>query len=382
MNEKFRPRINIIKKATILLCITIWVVVAWRMQWHQLLIGNVPLLDFDTYHQTAIDTRLGRHPLSLPYMQTGGPPSVIIPYLPFSFLPLQLARSLMSLGSILAIWLTGWIMARSLHPRHKYFWTLIYTTLLLLPFPTRFNLGQGQPNLWLMAGAAHLISNSTSSVGAWIAGLIIIVKTNYLIMMTSFWRSKFLLFTLGVVILFLTISSPVIKPQYYVDFIQRRLFQTTFQSAQIIDVDYYNQSLKSTLGRFGLSDWYMTIFLISGLLSLSYLITHESDLSSGILLSLLLSPLLWQHYVVVIYPLAIFLLRRLSPSTPLSKLILFLGLLLICLEFPWLHGQPASFFNSLLASHFFIGICLILIISLRVSLFHPNSNNRIFQASR
>ncbi len=353
--------IKTIKLVLIFVCISLWGYVAWRMDFPQFLAGHTPMLDFDTYYQTAIDVRHGLHPFSLPYMQTGGPPSVIIPYLPFSLLSLPLARSVMNICNIGAILITGWLLASYWGKENHWLKTIMISTGLLVPFPTRFNLGQGQPNLWIMAAVAYLLTSQQKKISSIALSLIILIKTNYSLMLLSFWNTKkVLLKTIGLLIVFLAIASPVIKPQYYIDFIQLRLFQTTFSSANNNDADYYNQSLKATLNRLAVPNMYPFLFITIFIIVLVYLIKHPYDRASGVLFSLLLSPVLWQHYVVVSYPIAFLCLIHKSVSWQVKTLTLF-GLCLVSIEIPLLHHQSLQFPRQLLASHYFFGLCCLFI---------------------
>lgn len=166
------------------LCVLAWGGAAWRMRWDLLLMGQIPLMDFDIYYRTAKDVMAGQHPMELPYMQTGGPPSVILPFVLISIFPLAVARGLMFGSSIIALILAARVMARKYFGDRILIATCLMATMGLVAFPTRFNLGQGQPNLWLMLLVGWLISDSGKRW--WIAALLAVIKTNYLVIFASF----------------------------------------------------------------------------------------------------------------------------------------------------------------------------------------------------
>lgn len=325
----------------------VWMVVAIKMRWDLLLTGQVPLMDFDIYYQTARDVMAGQHPLSLPYMQTGGPPSVILPFIPFSFLPLTVARAVMTWVSLLAIVITAYVMAKTCFKKEVFLATIILASVWLMAFPSRFNLGQGQPNLLVMLLAALVLT----SKGALAAALMAVVKTNYLVVFASFSPKK-LMSSILMFMVFVGLGFGVIKPSYYADFVRERGGATISYGAEIIDVDYYNQSLKSTLSRFGVEKIYAPVFWVLAVGSGIYLF-RSKNIAAGILLSLLLSPILWQHYVVVAYPVVVGLFKKRPWMSAL-------GMGLISMELPWVHGQALTLINSLPASHYFMGLWLLL----------------------
>jgi hypothetical protein len=354
---------NLLDYGIIVICVTVWIAVGWRMEWDALLLGQVPLFDFDIYYQTITDVIAGNHPLHLPYMQTAGPPSVILAYLPFVVFPLEWARAAIGIISLVSVIIGAWILARHLFPVRWLVMTCTIATLWLIAFPTRFNLGLGQPNLIIMALVSLLLVESRVTPRSILAAVMAVIKTNYLVMIAGLEWPKTALRAVVIFFALIVVGFVVIKPGYYADFLTERAHDTINQGAVITDVDYYNQSLKSTLARFHLGQLYAPLFWISTLLSFWYLVVHK-DVRSGIILSLLLSPLLWQHYVVVVYPIVISVLA--SKDKRLSVILATMAaMMLLSVEFSWLQNQPITFSNSLIGSHYFFGLCLLLIATIR-----------------
>ncbi len=345
------------------LCLGVWILVAWKMRWDLLLLGQTPMLDFDTYYQTAQDVISGYSPLSLPYMQTGGPPSVILPYLPFTLVSLPIARSIMAIISLLSIIFGAWTIASTAFKKHRLIPTMVIASLWLISFPARFNLGQGQPNLIIMAIFASLLTTTNSTKTSFLTSIAALIKTNYLVLFASLGLSKTLFKAIVTLLLLVGLGLWIIKPSYYLEFSQQRLGSTLNQSVNLMDVDYYNQSLKSTLSRFDLNQLYQPLFWLFALVSGVYLLITK-DRSAGVILSLLLSPILWQHYVVVVYPVIISLLAE-NRNKRAVMIAILLAFILLMIEFPWLHHQSLTPINSVFGSHYFFGLLILVVVSIR-----------------
>lgn len=318
-----------------------------------LLSGSVPMLDFDIYFQTAKDVFGGAHPLKLPYMQTGGPPSVILPFLMLTWMPLAYARSVMTLLSLMSVFASGWVLVSKYFVNKKIFVWTIFVLLFFLAFPTRFNLGQGQPNLILMWMVCLLLFGDKKAASCWIA-LMMLLKTNYALLLFAR-TGKNLIISFSIFVCFLILGFVVVKPEYYADYINQRALNT-FVSSGDGGFDYYNQSLRSTLSKIGLSAEYQMVYLLSLVGGVLYLIKTK-DLMGGVILSLLLSPILWQHYVVVAYPVVVGLV--LEKNAKIVKILAIIGGMMLVFNLDFLHSVNQNLANGLLASHFFFGLMLV-----------------------
>jgi hypothetical protein len=97
-----------------------------------------------------------------------------------------------------------------------------------------------------------------------------------------------------------------------------------------------------------------------------YLI-KTGDTASGILLSLLLSPIVWQHYLVIVYTIGFLAIYEYWKRGTVPWSVTFAcGLILIHL--PWLHGQPVERLSGVFASHFYFGVLLLMLT--RTNLYH------------
>jgi hypothetical protein len=324
--------------------------------------GQTPLLDFDTYFQISRDVLKGLHPYELPYMQTMGPPLVIFPFIPFGFLPLQLGR-------VIIIWfglLFSLIACKMLTQKTTLAITLFI--FLLTSFPARFTLAMGQPNLIILLLITYLLTKKDELKKGVFLAILVTFKTFFLFSSLALIKRhigtiKFAFIT-GLVI---TVSSLwILKPQYYYDYVTKKLAPITLTINRPANLDYYNQSLRSTLTRFGLEQYYLFIFL-AALIGSSFYLILSGDFKSGILLSILLSPVIWQHYLVMIFPIIVLIGIQLIKEQKIALLLLYLfGVLCWWIELPWLQTASHTLVNQTLASHYFISLVIFAYLSVKL----------------
>ncbi len=364
-----------LKRIFLALLFILHLAIFWKLDLFSFLLGRVQLWDFDVYHQTAVDVRAGAHPYKLSYMQTAGPPLVILPYIPFSFLPLTVARGLIILLSLVSIFGTSWLLARKVLPKYPLIFALILNFIFLLLFQPRFNFILGQPNLIIMFLITVLLTQKQLVAGAGSSGredtlqkmfigilfaIISILKTHYVVAWLALLKHSRNTIAFGAVALLTaaTIGFFIIKPIYYQDYLTSRLSSHVAQSLVISDVSYYNQSLRATLARVYLADTYAVVSLII-LVGAGWYVFKSSDMAAGFLLALLISPVVWQHYMVISYP--IIFLTTLSYLQH-KKFPLHLGFAAVLLlsHLPWLHEKLLSLPLGILASHYYLGLVLLL----------------------
>lgn len=345
----------------LLLIVALLIVLTKAHAW-QFLSGQTPLWDFDVYHQTARDVWSGLSPYQVPYMQTAGPPLVIAPYVPLASFSLSLGRSLMTVVNMWAGGMACYLLARSLVGQWRVELCLLLQLLLWISFPARFSLLLGQPNLVLLLAVTIVLlrkSKQPASIGAAALALAstVIIKTNFVMLWISVLRQqpKLAILAAGGVLSVALLLSPLLKPQFYQEYRARTPYYTS-AAVMLPDVDYYNQSLRSTLGRLGEGTLAPAAFAAVAILGMAYLLS-VGDPAQGILLSLLLSPIVWQHYIVVIYPVVVLLAAKLVVRKSWWWLtFLAVCMLLLAVEFPRLHGAPLGDWRSIWASHYFFGL--------------------------
>ena len=325
--------------------------------------GNEEFLDFDSYYKLSSDIRIGKNPYRVDYMKTLGPPLVFVYYLPFSFLNLNTARVLNSWINISPGYILCYFLAGAFNKKYKNEVFLFLGTLLFSSFPTRLSLGLGQPILLitLLIGAA-LTERNKSRSGIFLS-VASSIKTflifSYLSLLTK--RKRILYVTLFCTLFLILLSFLFVKPEYYLFYLKEEFLKLLTNG--VIGLDYYNQSFKSTFHRLFLENIYQIVYYPVLFITSIYIVLSAS-LEFGIIVSLLLSPISWQHYYVILFPVYVLYFKNIIKSGKVPLFILFiLSILLWWIEFPFLHKAEVSILNGLLASHyFFAGFLLTLII--------------------
>lgn len=326
-------------------------------------LGSIKLLDFDNYYRIIHEMLNGSHPYRLSGAQTLGPPLVLAVYLPFSFLPLTAARSLITILNLTSAYFSSFILVKNIYNKQVIFRTLLLSLLLLSLFPARYNLLMGQPNLI----AVFLLTILLIAKNSYLKGLCLVLSVSIKTFLGFAFlpfvkkdKQALLVFIIGFFMV-IGLSFILIKPAYYMDYFAEKFSRITFAPVNLDNTDYYNQSIKSAMARFGIGESYRVVYPLLLTISGVYLLV-SGNIEAGVVLSVLLSPVVWQYYFVMLFPVMAMVFKKLSG---IKKLILAFAYLLIWIEMPWLHKAPLNFINSVLASHYFIGgiILLYLIVS-------------------
>jgi len=369
-------------KLLALLLIGFWFYLLNRAEvFQQLQTGINPLWDFDAYYHLASDTLAGRSPYQVSYMTTLGPPLVIAPFLPFSYLPLTTARSLFTILSLVCGGLSCWILAKKFTVLPRLSVTLVLMLVLLISFPGRFTLIVGQPHYLSMLLLSWIITTSNESQKGIILGLMSIIKTYFVLMGVAFLKqkSRITLLAFAIVLLVMLCLGWVIKPAFYIEFVTERLVTIVASENRATDLDYYNQSLKATLQRLDVPQLYPPMITVLGLIAVVYIFISGNVLAA-VMLSIVLSPVFWQHYGVMFFPVFITLLPQVWPILKL-RYLWYLSFIFWLVEFPWLHNQPMTLGFGWLASHYFISAYVLLGLTIAVqqqqSAIHPPRYTRI-----
>jgi hypothetical protein len=153
------------------------------------------------------------------------------------------------------------------------------------------------------------------------------------------------------------LTLPLVGSHNYTYYLQNRLEKHIGEPLLIQDVGYYNQSLRATLARLGIAEVYLGATLVFFLVGGFYTYSHK-DWSLGILLSLLISPVVWQHYMVLTYPIVYITLLAYARKKNLPWHSICASMLLFS-HLPWLHEKSVTFTSGMLASHYFFGVVLL-----------------------
>jgi hypothetical protein len=324
-----------------------------------LLSGKTPLYDFDYYYRLSSEIKAGINPYTVPYLQTLGPPLVILYFLPFSYLPLSLARGVFTSLALVSGYLACYLLAKKYFSKQKASAFLILASLFFSSFPTRLSIELGQSILPIVFLLTVVLITKSPFIQGFFLAVASGIKTFLLITLLSFIRKKreTFIWTLVVLTSLFLVSLSLVSPEWYRFYLQKKL-PGLLANGSIIGLDYYNQSIRSTLHRLFLDGFYLPLYLSAAVLSSGYLIAF-GNFEAAIILAVLLSPISWQHYFALLFPVLVVVFSRISRS--FTNLIIFsFALFLWWIEFPWLHHASHTFLKGFLASHYFLSGMLII----------------------
>jgi len=310
--------------------------------------------DFDTYHRTIQDMSAGINPYTVSYMQNLGPPAVFIYHLPFSLFSLSTAQQLNLSINIVAGYLACWILAYRFFSRLRLTAFLVICAVLYGSFLSRYSLQIGQPILVLTLLISTALSSRSRIVSSLALACASITKAflafTYLAMVS---RPTALTMGLLGICAILVVSFPIVRPSWYLYYSQQK-FPATISAPDSTTrfLNYENQTLRTSLTRLKIQHLYPfawgALFIIGAIT-----VYRRRSLPLGILFSFLLTPVLWQYYLAALLPLFVLALIRHPSWLLLASVVLWFP------DLSFLHTALPTFFNGLLASHFYISIGLL-----------------------
>lgn len=318
------------------------------------LFGATAMIDFDSYFNIVKSMAGGGDPYAVSGMVTLGPPLVLLFFVPFGLLDISSARQAITILNIICGYLSCYFLAKKFFPKTKVSSFFLLASLLFSAFPTRFSISSGQPIMVI----TFLVTTAFCSPSALVRGLVVAlsssIKTYFLFWMLSFLKKQRKVFLIAVIffILILGLSFIFIKPIWYENYFTERFTKTVTFNEPAATLDYYNQSIRSTLIRLNLGGYYFIIYMAAFSVCGGILITTGRD-ELGVIFSVLLSPFSWQHYFAVFFPVFIFVFAG-GFKNRFWAFVFCLSLFFWWVEFPWLHKAEASFLAGILASHYFL----------------------------
>ncbi len=322
------------------------------------LTGNAHLPDFENYLRLIDDIKEGINPYTVSYMQTLGPPMVFFYFLPFSVFNLQSAKFLYTLINIICGFATCRLLAKKLFRKNTVNWFLFLNLIFFSSFPVRFSIEMGQPNLVIGYLVSLLICNTKNKWAHIFMSLLIIIKTNYLITLTSLIRKdlKQAIKTILTILLVSIFLLPIINPSYYSYYFSNRNRNFLPVLTNNLSLDYYNQSVPARLNTMRFGETSIPLYMIAAAVIL-VILYQSQNLLLGFIASIILSPTSWQHYFAVLFP--IFIIAFLKTKKLFNKRILLTAFFFWWAEFPLLHFAKANFFSELLSSHYLISAIIL-----------------------
>ncbi len=393
------------------------------------LFGGANLIDFQAYYRLAKDLIIGTNPYAVSYMQTLGPPSVLFYFLPFSIFNYPTAKFLFTIinvicGFAMCLVLAKYFFRNTHRPRsashtsevktpnlYKINIFLMLTLLFFSSFPVRFSIENGQPNLVICYLVGLLIcskkgrfwtrrvpygnpssQNDDSTKVPYILASIIILKTNYIISLVSLLKKnkQLVIITFLSILCILIFLFPIINPSLYTYYLGHKignLFPSVSSSTQL---NYYNQSIPARLNFLGLGNVSIMLYAVV-IIFILWIVYKSQNLLLGIISSIILSPVSWQHYYAVLFPIFVLCFVTIFCSKKILKprqarlaqvqddrrrkinLVLVLtSFFFWWIEFPFLHNAPVNFFTAIFSSHHLIS-AFILFLVIYKNLFRPHS---------
>lgn len=274
------------------------------------------LFDFNIYYQASKDVLAGRALYHNSAIDNNYPPTALVFMLPVSFLPQNLAENIWTIGSVLAMIWSVWILSSAIDSKQAFVITLLSVCLAIWMFPVKFTFGLGQINFLLLLFLCLSFSAGLQKqqfLAGWWLGLAAAIKITPLILLLYFFRKGqwrvglWCAVTFGLLhlwALYLVGAQTLIE--YYT-----RIFP---HIPTIGNAAYYNQAFSGFLAREAVPTTvsYVAnygIFILLGLISWRF--TKSSmvsptrqilEYSLFILTSLIGAGLAWQHHFVWTLP--------------------------------------------------------------------------------
>lgn len=280
------------------------------------------LQDF-TYYYTATKLFLtGHNPyITFPPNSFIYPPSSLLFLSPLSFIPLEIARPIWTGISLLSLYLSFHFLIKSKISR-----IIAFVICILFFFPTKFTLGMGQINHFVLLGYVltyHLCIQKKDLLSGLILGITASLKfvPILFIFYFLFYRRFQIVFVAVVSFLLLNLLPIIFYPPLLHTYI------SIFNSYSNIAFSYYNQSLSGALYPYSLLRFLSSIFIL--FFTLKKLLKLPLSLHSFSLFlttMILLSPVSWQHHLVWLIPPIIFGLSKLSFATIIGLVLISINL--------------------------------------------------------
>ncbi len=363
-------RENIIKMILITVCLLSFL---WLSR--AILIGYYP--DFRTQYFSAASIFSGNNPYidgANLFTQQVYPPTTSMFYIPFTLFPIEISQVIFTALSIASLVVVFILLSKTFNISFFSNTNILIMTLAFIAFPSKFTLGMGQINMFvllLMAYGLWLIKQKKELSSGIMFGAALSIKLFPIpVIPLLIVKKKIFLGVLlvGVILVSLTFLFIPISYNKYFAF---EILPTFFMSWKL---DYYNQALSGFIGReLGVSQISTNLRLISTLaiLAISYFAVFRNKgkdvlsfaLKFGLLIttSLMINTFSWQHHfvwlVIPYYVITVYL--RKNKRGKLFYIFLFISYILVSINFPNPNLIPEIF-----RSHVFFGTLLLWLVNL------------------
>ena len=327
--------------------------------------------DFRVLWLAADDLIKGLNPYVNPEIFTGVgyPVNTLLFYIPFTFLPYQIAQNVFSFISFFCLYFSVWISLRILKIEAKLFIATLILFLSLVSFPVKFTFGMGQNNILVLA--MLLVSfwfflKKRDIVSGIILGLAIGLKTIFLFFLLFYFLKKKwkLILTSLITMVLLVFTTGFIfgwdfYSFYFSDVIPPLL---NLQGREI----YYNQGLMGFVSRItkNLFVRKQITFLISALfVGMGTWLTRKRkniqlQFSLFVVILTLIDTLSWQHHFVwLLYPFIVVFYFLIKEKKKTIIGLLMLSYFLVSFNFRVFPER--NFISPFILSHVFWGTIML-----------------------
>lgn len=271
------------------------------------------LADFTCYYNAIVSILKGLNPYTIDSMF-----GYIYPPTSFLFIGLFgtvdyiVAKYLWILLSLVAFFVSQWILVTSLFKENRVFYFLIFTILGVNLFPFKHTLGMGQINLFILLISTLIyysyINNKKTLAGLFLA-VATAIKISPIILVIFFIRKREYKTIASFIISFvtLTVTAAIMFgwniSQYY--------WTTSFPGIQQGSDEYANQSLSAFMNRLMISNLHVSLVnscLFLAATILTYILINKQKTSQNISLlefslpielGLIFSGITWNHHLVI-----------------------------------------------------------------------------------
>jgi hypothetical protein len=331
--------------------------------WYRIVTTTAP--DFSVFYGAArllIEGKLLSGDTGL-YTGFAYPPTTLLLFLPFVFLPYPFSQGLWVSISFLMIPLVSYLSLKLIQ-KDTAKNILLWSCIVFWSFPTRWTIGMGQVNLvsvaLLLMGCLYL-QQKKLFISSLLFCFLLVSKPHFMflfpyLVLMGYWR-----ISVGAMLLYAGatfVTAAGFGVEYFLSYIQKEVPPLLVFAGREI---YYNQSLGAFFSRVFSQEMAKILTQITSLGLLGGLaIVAKRTYSIVLFLSfflaifLLVEPLGWQHHFVFVLPVYIVLWYK-----NVSRITLALSYLLIS----WNFKQPEFIDNPIVLSHAFLGVVILLLIN-------------------
>lgn len=302
------------------------------------------------------------------------PPTTSFFYVPFTFSPIEVSQIVFLSLSIVSLLLTFYFLSKTFSISFFSYTNIVCMTFAFIAFPTKFSLGMGQINIFVLLGLSlglYFYQQKKEFISGLFFGLALVVKLFPLPLIPFLLIKKKILIGVLLVCAALVSLTVLFIPISYSKYFVFEVLPTFFNSWKL---DYYNQALSGFLGReLGVTTFSANLKLILTLilLGVSYFAVFRNKgndtmsfaLRFGLLITttLIINTFSWQHHfvwlVIPFYIVIVFLQKQNQGRLP--YVLLFIAYILVSLNFSNPQLMP-----KFLQSHVLFGAILLWFLNL------------------